>query len=61
MVYNITAYLSFHPGSVSELMKGAGIDCTVLFDNVSDDPLNRHLLSIVELLVYKINRLICKC
>ena len=37
VVYNITAYLSFHPGGVSELMKGAGIDCTLLFDNVSDD------------------------
>ena len=36
VVYNITAYLSFHPGSVSELMKGAGIDCTMLFNNVSD-------------------------
>ena len=35
--YNITAYLSFHPGSVTELMKGAGIDCTVMFNNVSDD------------------------
>lgn len=33
VVYNITAYLSFHPGSVSELMKGAGIDCTMLFNN----------------------------
>ena len=37
VVYNITAYLSFHPGSVAELMKGAGIDCTTLFNNVSDD------------------------
>ena len=35
VVYNITAYLSFHPGSVNELMKGAGIDCTALFNNVS--------------------------
>jgi len=36
VVYNITEYLSFHPGSASELMKGAGIDCTMLFNNVSD-------------------------
>ena len=36
--YNITSYLFFHPGSVAELMKGAGIDCTVMFNNVSDNP-----------------------
>ena len=32
----VTAYLPFHPGGVSELMKGAGIDYTMLFNNVSD-------------------------
>ncbi|BES91633.1 Oxidoreductase FAD-Hypothetical protein domain [Nesidiocoris tenuis] len=33
-VYNITRYLDFHPGGVAELMKGAGIDGTELFNNV---------------------------
>ncbi len=30
-VYNITRYLKFHPGGVAWIMKGAGVDCTVLF------------------------------
>ena len=30
-VYNITAYLPFHPGGVSELMRAAGRDGTKLF------------------------------
>lgn len=31
-VYNITPYLEYHPGGVAELMKGAGKDCTLLFE-----------------------------
>lgn len=31
-VYNITPYLKYHPGSVEEVMKGAGKDCTSLFN-----------------------------
>ena len=34
-VYNITAYMEFHPGEIPELMRGAGKDCTQLFDEVS--------------------------
>ena len=30
----MTPYMKFHPGSKEELMKGAGIDCTILFDEV---------------------------
>ncbi|KAL4709029.1 hypothetical protein ACJJTC_005890 [Scirpophaga incertulas] len=33
-VYNITHYLPYHPGGPEELMKGAGIDATQLFDKV---------------------------
>lgn len=33
-VYNISPYLEYHPGGEEELMKGAGIDGTVLFDEV---------------------------
>lgn len=33
-VYNITPYLRFHPGGKEDLMKGAGKDCTILFDEV---------------------------
>lgn len=33
-VYNITPYLKFHPGSVAEIMRGAGKDCTDLFNQV---------------------------
>jgi cytochrome-b5 reductase len=32
-VYNLTAYLKFHPGGVDELMKAAGRDGTKLFDH----------------------------
>ena len=31
-VYNITPYMKFHPGGKEDLMKGAGKDCTILFD-----------------------------
>ncbi|KAI3978309.1 hypothetical protein MKX01_013107 [Papaver californicum] len=31
-VYNITPYMNFHPGGVDMLMKGAGRDCTSLFN-----------------------------
>ena len=34
-VYNLTYYMKFHPGGRSELLRGAGIDCTILFDEVS--------------------------
>lgn len=33
-VYNITEYFSFHPGGEEELMRGAGIDATTIFDEV---------------------------
>lgn len=31
-VYNVTRYLDFHPGGSEQLMRGAGIDATKLFD-----------------------------
>ena len=31
-VYNITQYMDYHPGGGSILMKGAGKDCTALFN-----------------------------
>lgn len=31
-VYNVTAYADYHPGGVEELMRGAGINATELFD-----------------------------
>ncbi|XP_060521615.1 cytochrome b5 reductase 4-like [Cylas formicarius] len=33
-VYNVTAYLPFHPGGEEELMRGAGIDATHIFNEV---------------------------
>lgn len=33
-VYNITHYVRFHPGGKEDLMKGAGIDCSIIFDEV---------------------------
>ncbi|XP_074040095.1 cytochrome b5 reductase 4 isoform X3 [Leptinotarsa decemlineata] len=33
-VYNVTAYIPFHPGGPDELMKAAGVDATKLFDQV---------------------------
>ena len=33
-VYNVTPYMKFHPGGISELMRGAGQDATILFDEV---------------------------
>lgn len=34
-VYNVTAYIPFHPGGPEELMRAAGIDATRLFDQVN--------------------------
>ncbi len=34
-VYNVTPYIKFHPGGVEEIMKGAGINATTLFNDVS--------------------------
>lgn len=31
-VYNVTPYLSFHPGGLDWIMKGAGLDATSLFN-----------------------------
>ena len=31
-VYNVTKYIPYHPGGVDEIMRGAGIDGTKLFD-----------------------------
>ena len=42
-VYNITHYLAFHPGGHSELIKAAGIDCTLLFNQVSHHTLNSNI------------------
>ncbi|GLV34496.1 uncharacterized protein CBL_09744 [Carabus blaptoides fortunei] len=33
-VYNVTAYLPFHPGGPDELMRGAGKDATALFNEI---------------------------
>ncbi len=33
-VYNVTAYMDFHPGGWDELMRGAGKDATDLFNEV---------------------------
>lgn len=31
-VYDMTAYISYHPGGVDMIMLGAGRDCTILYD-----------------------------
>lgn len=33
-VYNITPYFKFHPGGKDDLLRAAGKDCTILFDEV---------------------------
>lgn len=33
-VYNVTPYMEYHPGGIEELMRGAGQDGTLLFDEV---------------------------
>ncbi|XP_076653578.1 cytochrome b5 reductase 4 isoform X2 [Halictus rubicundus] len=34
IVFNVTRYMDFHPGGISELMRGVGKDATKLFENV---------------------------
>lgn len=38
IVFNVTRYMDFHPGGISELMRGVGKDATKLFESVS--PIN---------------------
>ncbi|XP_074602881.1 cytochrome b5 reductase 4-like [Brevipalpus obovatus] len=33
-VYNVTPYMDFHPGGIDQMMRGAGKDCTDLFNSV---------------------------
>ena len=33
-VYNVTDFLKFHPGGKAQLMRGAGNDCTEIYDKV---------------------------
>ena len=33
-MYNVSAYMDFHPGGIPEMMRGAGKDATSLFDEV---------------------------
>ena len=33
-VYNVTAYLDYHPGGWDEFIKGAGKDATDMFNDV---------------------------
>lgn len=40
MVYNVSAYMDYHPGGEEELMKAAGIDGTELFDQVWKQKVN---------------------
>ena len=45
LVYNVTPYMEFHPGGEEEMMRGAGIDGTALFDEVK---LHSHLTPAFE-------------
>ncbi len=52
-VYNVTDYLPYHPGGVSEIMKGAGIDATVLFNEAHsfvnvEMMLEKHFIGVVS-------------
>lgn len=33
-VYNVTRFLKYHPGRKAQLMRGAGVDCTEIYDKV---------------------------
>jgi hypothetical protein len=47
-VYNVTRFLKYHPGRKAQLMRGAGVDCTELFDKVhswvNEDSILKHCL-----------------
>mmetsp|Transcript_33569 Transcript_33569/g.81149 ORF Transcript_33569/g.81149 Transcript_33569/m.81149 type:complete len:122 (+) Transcript_33569:2-367(+) len=43
IVYDVTSYLPYHPGGKGEMMKGAGKDCTELF-NQAHSWVNAELL-----------------
>ena len=43
-VYNITPYLDYHPGGIDEIMKGAGIDATGLFQEIHSWVCNEFLV-----------------
>lgn len=43
-VYDVTRFLKYHPGRKAQLMRGAGVDCTGLYDKV-------HVLSYILYLI----------
>ena len=47
-VYNVTPFLKYHPGGKAQLMKGAGIDCTALFDKVHLCPGHFHFKTLFD-------------
>lgn len=54
-VYNITAYLPFHPGGHDELMKGAGRDATSLFDQVNEITTKLVCNNLKTILVFQVH------
>ena len=34
-VYNVTRFLKYHPGRKAQLMRGAGVDSTKIYDKVN--------------------------
>ena len=43
IVFNVTRYMDFHPGGISELMRGVGKAATKLFESVS--PINIQFIN----------------
>lgn len=52
-VYNITPFLKFHPGGKAQLLRGAGIDCTELFDKVRVHAVHCNSTYVVLFSAYK--------
>ena len=42
-VYDVTRFLKYHPGRKAQLMRGAGVDSSELFDKVSIEQHKEHL------------------